>query len=216
MGRRRGKQDPGKAGGGVSSPPPPSSTAGQDGFEPLHPFLPFPRGRGEPERGGGGRRMPCPEPINYSGEESHLPYFLSAWKLHRFPSCSGELRSQEFQQSHDLFPGSCSIWWRGARANYRHRKKGRETLGKALPSPQHGPGRQHPQRQGESEAGASQTSLFPFFWKDKNEHPSRLIPPFLCAPARRGSPTEGSRTRHKRRAGCRNKCEKQSHRITGI
>lgn len=72
--------------------------------------------------------MPCPEPSrekkNNKLKELHLPYFLSVWKRHRFPSCGGELRSQEFQQSHDLFPGSYSIWWRGARANYRRRKRG--------------------------------------------------------------------------------------------
>lgn len=46
-----------------------------------------------------------------------------------------QLCSQEFQQSHDLFPGSYSIWWRGARANYRHRKRGERHLEKLyLPS----------------------------------------------------------------------------------
>lgn len=46
-----------------------------------------------------------------------------------------QLCSQEFQQSHDLFPGSYSIWWREARANYRHRKRGERHLEKLyLPS----------------------------------------------------------------------------------
>lgn len=100
---RRRKPDPAVQ---EKTGPSSSTTTGQDTgagnqLEPLHPPR-LSQARGEPEEGGG-RWMPSPEPINYSREQLHLPYFLSAWKLHCFPSCKGSSVPKNFSKAMTSF-----------------------------------------------------------------------------------------------------------------
>lgn len=78
------------------------------------------------------------------GKRVAFALFLICLETAPLSQLQRQLCSQEFQQSHDLFPGSYSIWWQGARANYRHRKRGKRHLEKLYLSQrreagQHGP-----------------------------------------------------------------------------
>lgn len=156
----------------------------------------IPQASGEPGQGGG-RRMPCPEPINYSREnESHLPYFLSAWKRHRFPSCKGSSVPRNFSkamtsfQDHTVYgggePGLIIGTGKGERGGWKS-----STFPSGGKQGSMAPRWEHPKRQGEkSTAPCSWTSPFPFSGRIKvrANHSSPI-------PSGSGKPHNRSRTR---------------------
>lgn len=101
------------------------------------------------------------------GKELHLPYFLSAWKLHRFPSCKGSSVPKNFSKAMTSFQDH-TVYGGGEPGLIIGTGKGERGIWKSSTFPSGGkqgsmaPRWEQPKLQGEKgSAPRSWTSLFP-------------------------------------------------------
>lgn len=126
------------------------------------------------------------------GKRVAFALFLICLEIAPLSQLQRQLCSQEFQQSHDLFPGSYSIWWQGAREPGLIIGTGRGERGiwKSSTFPAAGSGTARPQLSPTVGAPRRATKpkarrakprdlelldiTIPLFWKDKSQRKSQL------------------------------------------
>ena len=145
-------------------------------------------------RAGAGRRPSDATPRAHKlrqGKALHLPYFLSAWKLHRFPSCKGSSVPKNFSKAMTSFqdrtvygggePGLIIGTGKGERGVWKSSTF--PAAGSTAARPRLSPTVGAPQRAAKPKARRMKTRdlvlltiTIPLFWKDKGQRKSWLTP----------------------------------------